>query len=145
VIATGAGSGYAPFAPGTAGTVVGIPVYLILSHLSWIPYLISVVIFTSLACFISQEAEKIFNQKDSPRIVIDEIAGFQWTMFLVSPTVLHILIGFILFRIFDILKIFPAGYVQDGLPGGYGIVFDDVVAGMYGNIALLLLIKFWGV
>ena len=145
MIASGAGSGYAPFAPGTAGTVVGIPVYLILSHLSWPLYLITVLILTFLACFISQEAEKIFNEKDSPRIVIDEIVGFQWTMFLVSPTVLHVLSGFIFFRFFDITKIFPAGYVQRRFPGGYGVVFDDVVAGMYGNIALLLLIKFWGI
>ena len=145
MIASGAGSGYAPFAPGTAGTVVGIPVYLILSHLSWLLYLITVLILTFLACFISQEAEKVFNEKDSPRIVIDEIVGFQWTMFLVSPTVLHVLSGFILFRFFDIIKIFPAGYVQSRFPGGYGVVFDDVVAGMYGNIALLLLIKFWGI
>jgi len=145
VIATGAGSGYAPFAPGTVGTIAGIPVYLLLSRLSWTFYLISVLILTLLAIYISREGEKIFNEKDSPRIVIDEIVGFQWTMFLVLPTVLHILLGFFLFRLFDIVKIFPAGYLQNRLPGGYGIVIDDVVAAMYSNIILLIVIKFWGI
>ena len=145
MIATGAGSGYAPFAPGTVGTIAGIPVYLLLSRLSWTFCLISVLILTLLAIYISREGEKIFNEKDSPRIVIDEIVGFQWTMFLVLPTVLHILLGFFLFRLFDIVKIFPAGYLQNRLPGGYGIVIDDVVAGMYSNIILLIVIKFWGI
>ena len=145
MIATGAGSGYAPFAPGTVGTIAGIPVYLLLSRLSWTFYLISVLILTLLAIYISREGEKIFNEKDSPRIVIDEIVGFQWTMFLVLPTVLHILLGFFLFRLFDIVKVFPAGYLQNRLPGGYGIVIDDVVAGMYSNIILLIVIKFWGI
>lgn len=145
MIATGAGSGYAPFAPGTVGTIAGIPVYLLFSRLSWTFYLISVLILTLLAIYISREGEMIFNEKDSPRIVIDEIVGFQWTMFLVLPTVLHILLGFFLFRLFDIVKIFPAGYLQNRLPGGYGIVIDDVVAGMYSNIILLLVIKFWGI
>jgi phosphatidylglycerophosphatase A len=144
VIASGAGSGYAPFAPGTVGTMAGIPVYLGLSYLSWTTYLILVLIFTFLAFYLSQRAEIIFGEKDSQRIVIDEIVGFQWTMFLVSPTVLHILLGFVLFRFFDITKIFPAGYLGRRMPGGFGIVIDDVVAGMYSNIVLLLLIKFWG-
>jgi len=145
VIATGAGSGYAPFAPGTMGTVAGIPVYLLLTRLSWTFYLISILVITFLAFYISREGEKIFNEKDSPRIVIDEIVGFQLTMFLVHPTVLHVLMGFFLFRLFDIVKIFPARYLQDSLPGGYGIVIDDVVAGMYSNIILLIVIKFWGI
>jgi phosphatidylglycerophosphatase A len=145
VIATGAGSGYAPFAPGTVGTIAGIPVYLLLSRLSWTFYLISLLILTLLSVYICREGEKIFNEKDSPCIVIDEIVGFQWTMFLVLPTVLHILLGFFLFRLFDIVKIFPAGYLQNRLPGGYGIVIDDVVAGMYSNIILLIVIKFWGI
>jgi phosphatidylglycerophosphatase A len=113
--------------------------------LSWILYFVFVVAFTCLACYVSNQAEGMFGEKDTSRIVIDEMVGFQWTMFLVAPTVLHVFIGFILFRLFDILKVFPAGYFQRRLPGGYGVVIDDVVAGMYGNIAFLLLIKFWGI
>jgi len=142
-VATGFGSGLVPFAPGTAGTLVGILIYLALSRLSWTVYLVIVVIITFLACYVSREAERIFEEKDPPHVVIDEIIGFQWSMFLITPTVLHVFAGFILFRFFDILKIFPAGYFQRSLPGGWGIVMDDVVAGMYGNITLLLIIKFW--
>jgi len=144
-VATGFGSGLVPFAPGTAGTIVGIPIYLALSQLSWITYFVLVVAFTALACYVSNKAEKMFGEKDTSIIVIDEMVGFQWSMFLVAPTVLHVFIGFVLFRLFDILKIFPAGYFHRRLPGGYGVVIDDVVAGMYTNIALLLIIKFWGI
>ena len=66
---------------------MGIPIYLVLSRFSWTTYLISLLILTFLACYLSREAEKLFNEKDSPRIVIDEMVGFQWAMFLVSPTV----------------------------------------------------------
>ncbi|MEN6321283.1 MAG: phosphatidylglycerophosphatase A [Syntrophaceae bacterium] len=144
-IATGFCSGLVPFGPGTAGTLVGIPIYLLLARLSWIHYFVIVVVLTGVACYVSREAERLLNEKDSPSIVIDEIVGLQWTMFLVSPTVLHVFAGFFLFRFFDIMKIFPTGYFQRRLPGGYGIVMDDVVAGMYSNILLLLAIKFWGV
>lgn len=145
VVATGFGSGFAPFAPGTAGTIVAIPVYLVFSPLSWPLYLLSTLALTFLAVYVSQEAEKVFRKKDAPQIVIDEIAGFLWTLFLVSPTLPHVLLGFVLFRFFDIVKVFPARLCQDRLPGGYGVVFDDVVAGIYANIALQVLIAFWGI
>lgn len=145
IVATGFGSGFAPFAPGTAGTVIGIPVYLVFSHFSWPLYLISVVAFSFLAVYVSREAEKIFNKKDAPCIVIDEIAGFQFTMFLITPTAAHILIGFLLFRFFDITKLFPADLCERKFSGGYGVVGDDIIAGIYANISLLLLIKYLGV
>ena len=144
VAATGFGSGYAPLAPGTAGTIVAIPLYLVFSFFSWPLYLLSATAFTCLACLVSGEAEQIFQEKDSPRIVIDEMAGFLWTMFLATPTVAHVIAGFVLFRVFDIWKPFPARTIQDGLPGGYGIVGDDLVAGIYSNVALALLIRFFG-
>lgn len=142
-LATGFGSGFAPFAPGTAGTVVAIPVYLIFSPLSWPLYLLSALALTFLAVYVSQEAEKLFQKKDAPQIVIDEIAGFMWTMFLAAPTGWHILLGFVFFRLFDILKPFPARFLQSRLPGGYGIVLDDVAAGIYANLSLLILSKFF--
>ncbi|HET6461307.1 MAG TPA: phosphatidylglycerophosphatase A [Syntrophales bacterium] len=144
-LATGFCSGLVPFAPGTAGTIAGIPIYLAFSRTSWTVYFVFAVAFTCLACYVSDKAERIFGEKDASYIVIDEMAGFQWTMFLIAPTVLHVFIGFILFRLFDILKIFPAGYFHRRLPGGYGVVIDDVVAGMYANITFLLTTKFWGI
>jgi len=87
----------------------------------------------------------MFRKKDAPQIVIDEIAGLQFALHLITPTAWHILGGFLLFRLFDILKPFPAGTCQKRLPGGYGVVMDDVVAGIYANLSLMLLIRFSGV
>lgn len=101
--------------------------------------------FTCLACAVSQEAEKIFQKKDAQQIVIDEIAGFCWTMFLVEPTILHLAIGFALFRIFDIVKPFPAGWAQRKWPGGIGVVGDDLFAGIYANVLLQALIRYGGI
>lgn len=143
-MATGLGSGYAPFAPGTAGTVVAVPLYLIFSPLSWPLYLITITAFSALAVLVSQEAEKLFGKKDSQCIVIDEIAGYLWSLFLVVPTVPHVLAAFVFFRFFDIVKVFPAGASQR-LPGGYGVVADDVVAGIYANLTLGLMIRYWGI
>jgi phosphatidylglycerophosphatase A len=74
--------------------------------------------------------------------VIDEVVGLLWTMFYVPPTIPAVIIGFILFRFFDIVKPFPVRLLQDKLPGGYGVVGDDVMAGIYSNLARQVLIKF---
>lgn len=145
VIATGFGTGFIPIIPGTVGTVVGIPLYLILSKLPWGVYFLLTAGITVLACVVSHKAALLFHQSDPPMVVIDEIAGFLWTMFLVKPTVAHVLGGFILFRFFDVIKVFPAGYFQKQLPGGFGIVADDLIAGMYSNVVLLSLIHLWGI
>jgi phosphatidylglycerophosphatase A len=142
-MATGLGSGLAPFMPGTFGTVVGIPLYLVFSSLSRPLWLLSVLAFSFLAWYVADEAEKLYGRKDAQCIVIDEIAGLQWTLFLVAPTWPHIVAGFVLFRLFDITKPFPARLFQDRLPGGCGVVADDLAAGVYGNIVLQLLIYFF--
>ncbi len=143
LIATGLGSGYSPFAPGTAGTLVAIPLFLALSPLSWPLYLASVSALTLLAVYASGEAERIFDRKDSPRIVIDEIVGFLWSLFLVGPTAGRIAAAFFLFRIFDILKPPPARWCQDRLPGGWGVVMDDVAAGIWANAVLQAALHFF--
>ena len=142
IAATGLGSGLSPLAPGTAGTLVGIPVYMVFSRFPWPLYLLSVIAFSLFAVYVSQEAERIYNEKDPGRIVIDEIVGFQVTMFLIAPTVWHIFWGFVIFRIFDIIKPFPIRLCERKFPGGYGVVGDDIIAGIYANIILLLLVRF---
>ncbi|OPY84453.1 MAG: Phosphatidylglycerophosphatase A [Syntrophus sp. PtaU1.Bin208] len=137
------GTGYAPVAPGTVGTILGIPLYLALSLLSQPFHILAILALTGLAVGISQKAEALFRKKDSPHIVIDEIIGLQYTLLPAGQDVLLIFCGFLLFRFFDIVKVFPAGLVQDKLPGGYGIVADDVVAGIYGAVLLWLLAGFW--
>jgi phosphatidylglycerophosphatase A len=138
--ATGFGSGYAPLAPGTAGTLVGIPLYLVFSAMPWPLWLITLIAFTCLAWYVSDEAEKLFGRKDAQCIVIDEIAGLQWTLFLIAPTAIPVALGFLLFRIFDVVKPFPARLFQDRLPGGLGVVADDLAAGVYANVVLRLLL-----
>ncbi len=141
IAATGLGSGLSPFAPGTAGTLVGVLLYLVFSHFHWSLYLLSVLSFSIFAVYVSREAEVIYHEKDPSRIVIDEVAGFQVAMFLVQPTPWNVLMGFILFRLFDIAKPFPIKLCES-FKGGYGVVADDLVAGIYANIVLLLLIRF---
>jgi len=141
-LASGFFSGHIPFAPGTFGTLAAIPLYLLLiSVLQGWWYAGAVVALTVAAIWISGLAEKIYARKDPPQVVIDEIAGFMLTMIAVPPSALYIILGFVLFRIFDILKPQPAGWINDHMRGGSGIVLDDIVAGLYANIVLQFLYR----
>jgi phosphatidylglycerophosphatase A len=100
-------------------------------------------VLTLLAVYAAGEAERIFDRKDSPRIVIDEIVGLLWALFLVGPTLYRIAAAFFLFRLFDIVKPPPARWFQDRLPGGWGVVMDDVAAGIWANVVLLLALRFF--
>jgi phosphatidylglycerophosphatase A len=113
--------------------------------MTWPLWLITVIAFACLAWRVSDEAERLFGRKDAPQIVIDEIAGVQWALFLIAPTALHVMLGFALFRLFDVWKPFPARLFQDRLPGGLGVVADDLAAGFYANLALQLLIRLGGI
>jgi phosphatidylglycerophosphatase A len=136
ILATGFGVGYSPVAPGTLGTLIAIPVYYFLSNISSPIYEITLVGFFFLSVWISENAEIFFGKKDDQRIVIDEIMGFLITMLWVPQTVILMAIGFFVFRFFDILKPFPIRRLEKKLKGGYGVVADDVMAGVYANIVL---------
>jgi phosphatidylglycerophosphatase A len=138
LLATGFGSGLSPFAPGTMGTLVGIPVCLVCLPFTWPARFLFVIILSSLAIFVSGRAETIYRKKDDQRIVIDEIAGFQVAMLPVAITGLYLCVAFVLFRIFDIWKPFPIWNLQN-LPGGWGVVIDDVGAGIYAGAVMLAL------
>ena len=138
-LATGAYSGLSPFAPGTAGTLAAIPIYLLFYQLGDLAYLLLFLALLPLSFTISARAEKLFGAKDSGMIVIDEIAGYLVTMFMIPLSVEYIIIGFFLFRFFDITKIYPASAAEK-MGGGPGVVMDDVVAGIYANLSLRLLI-----
>jgi len=141
LLATGFGAGLAPVAPGTTGTLVGVLICLIFSPLHWLLRLLIVIFLLVLAIYIAERAEQVYRKKDDQRIVVDEIAGFQVTMLPVAITGLHLLVGFVLFRIFDILKPFPLRDLQR-MSGGLGIVLDDVAAGIYASVSILLLVFF---
>ena len=136
LLGTGFGSGYFPLAPGTAGTVVGVCFFWCFSKFPPLLYLLTLLSFIFLSAWIAEGAEKFFQQKDARAIVIDEIAGFLVTMLWIPFTVINVGIGFLIFRILDILKPYPAGWIDRNLSGGWGIVLDDVAAGIYANLIL---------
>jgi phosphatidylglycerophosphatase A len=142
IIATGFGVGYSPVAPGTLGTLVAIPIYYFLSEIPSPLYEITLIGFFFLSVWISENAEIFFGKKDDRRIVIDEIVGFLVTMLWVPKTLPFIIMGFFLFRFFDILKPFPIRRMERKLKGGFGVVLDDVMAGIYANIILHLIYLF---
>ena len=141
LLATGFGSGLSPFAPGTMGTLVGVVICLLCLPLPWPLRLLTVLALLALSIYIAERAEIIYQKKDDQRIVIDEIIGFQVTMLPVAINVLYLCVGFVLFRIFDILKPFPIANLQK-LSGGWGVVIDDVAAGIYAGAVMILLIFF---
>jgi len=139
LLATGFGVGYSPIGPGTLGTLIAIPIYYFLSEIPLPLYEITLIGFLFLSVWISENAETFFGKKDDPRIVIDEMMGFFITMLWVPKTPLFILVGFILFRFFDILKPFPIRCLERRMKGGWGVVLDDVMAGVYSNIILQII------
>jgi len=132
-LATGFGSGYTPVAPGTAGSAVAVLIYLMISDLPLSAYILVTLFVTLVGIPISTKAEILFGQKDSGKIVIDEIAGILITFTMIPPEPLLILFGFLLFRFFDIWKPFRD---LEKLKGGFGVMADDVVAGLYASIFL---------
>jgi phosphatidylglycerophosphatase A len=142
LFATWGGTGYSPVASGTVGTLAAIPFYLALSRLQLPLYLLTLVAFFFFSCWVSGLAEDIFAEKDSGKIVIDEVVGFLVTMTGVAVSWKSVLAGFFLFRFFDITKLQPARYCDRHLKNGYGVVLDDVVAGIYSCGLLHLLQRF---
>jgi len=134
-IAQGAYSGRSPFAPGTAGTLVGLLLYLGIKNFPPIPYGILCVILCAIGTWVAGEAELILGRKDSPSIVIDEIAGYLVALFLVPSGWGFVAAGFFIFRVFDIVKPWPL-YDLQALHGGLGVMLDDIGAGIYTNIVL---------
>ena len=142
LLATGFGVGYSPVAPGTLGTLVVIPGYYFLSENPSPLYEITLISFFFLSVWISENAEIFFGKKDDRRIVIDEMMGFLITMLWIPKTIRFIMIGFFLFRFFDILKPFPIRHLER-VKSGFGVVLDDVLAGIYSNILLHLVLRLW--
>jgi phosphatidylglycerophosphatase A len=138
-LATGFGVGYSPVAPGTLGTLIAIPVYYFLSEIPSPLNEITLIGFFFLSVWVSENAERLFGKKDDQRIVIDEIIGFLITMLWVPKTIRFVMIGFFLFRVFDILKPFPIRRLEKRFKGGFGVVLDDVAAGVYVNVVLQII------
>ncbi len=134
-IAQGAFSGRSPFAPGTAGTVVGVLLYLAARGLTTWAYVTLAAFLCLIGTWAAGKAEEVLGCKDCSSIVIDEIAGYFISMFLVPWGWGYVVAGFLVFRLFDIIKPWPLRRLQE-LHGGLGVMVDDVGAGIYTNIVL---------
>lgn len=137
-IAFGFGSGLSPKAPGTAGSLAAIPVILLAHFIHfplWILFLITLGVGTWTAEKVSQE----LGEHDYPGIVIDEFAGMMLTLMFIPLSFVSIVLGFALFRLFDIWKPWPIGMIDEKVKGGVGIMVDDLVAGLYSAVILYLI------
>jgi len=144
LLAFGFGSGLAPKAPGTFGTIACLPLYWLLSDLSHIYYLLACVIVSLIGIFICGYTAKALKTHDHPGIVWDEFAGFFITMIGISFSWFNVLLGFILFRIFDIWKPWPISWLDSKVSGGLGIMIDDIVAGIFSLLILHSILYFLG-
>ena len=129
-IASAFGLGYAPVAPGTAGSAGGVLIYLLTSHWSFQSQLLLAAAVTAIGVWACSVAAKHFGRSDPGQAVIDEVAGQLITMLGTGATWRGALIGFLLFRVFDIIKPRPARQLE-ALHGGWGIMADDVMAAVY--------------
>ena len=143
VLATAFGAGYSPIAPGTCGTIVAVPVAWALASVPRWEFVIVALAVTALGIVVAAIADRAWGSHDNGRIVIDEVAGYLVTMI---PVDRHpwttLAIGFVVFRILDIVKPPPVRWLDEHLPGGWGVVLDDVAAGVIGAIAMALLAHF---
>ncbi len=141
---TGFYSGYIPFAPGTFGTLTALPLCYLLSICSSGGGAVIIIAFILLAIWLADSSEKLINKKDPGCIVIDEIAGMLVTLAGLPFNFFTVVMGFVLFRLLDIFKPFPIRYLERKIPGGAGIVVDDIVAGIIANITLRIIVYLVG-
>jgi len=142
-LATGGFVGNIPVAPGTFGSLLGIPLCYALSKVGLPLAVLGAVGLIAVAIWIAQLAETITNQKDPGRIVIDEIAGMVVTLIGVPFHLTSVVTGFFIFRALDILKPFPIRLLERRVSGGAGVVLDDVAAGIFSNILVRLALYFF--
>ena len=143
-LATGCNIGKLPYAPGTFGSLLALfPCYLLALLPSWAE-IAAIFAFVCIAILVADKAEKLLAQKDPGSIVIDEIAGMMVTLAVLPFNSLTAVSGFIIFRILDIAKPFPIRAIEKRLKGGVGIVVDDLVAGIMGNMILRIIFSLSG-
>jgi phosphatidylglycerophosphatase A len=143
-VATGLGSGYSKLAPGTAGSAVGVLLFLPLSGRAWPVQLGATIVLTIVGTLAAQRVATLLARKDPGLVVVDEVAG-QWITFVSLPFTPPVAIaGFLLFRVMDVVKPWPARALER-LPGGLGIMADDVAAGIYAQLVVRVGLAIWPV
>ncbi len=129
-LAFGLGFGLVPKAPGTAGTLMAVALYIPLSHLPLLVYGMVIVLAFGLGIWICERTSHDLGVHDHGAIVWDEVVGYWIAMFMAPAALLWIVVGFVLFRLFDILKPWPIKWIDSKMKGGIGIMLDDVLAGI---------------
>ena len=138
-LAFGLGSGAAPWAPGTVGTLAAIPFFLLMQPLA-LPWYGAILLVTSLiGIYLCGKTSEDMGVHDHGGIVWDEFVGYWLTMFAAPPGWLWIVIGFVLFRLFDIIKPWPISWADKKVAGGLGIMLDDILAGFMALVCLQIL------
>lgn len=140
-LAFGFGSGLSPKAPGTAGTLAAIPLYLLMSSLPLIAYVIMLVVTFAIGVYLCDKTSRDLDVHDHPGIVWDEFVGYWITMLAAPAGWLWVFVGFLWFRLFDVLKPWPINWLDAKVEGGFGIMIDDVLAGIMALICVHL--TFW--
>ena len=140
-LATGFGLGYSPIMPGTTGSIPGFILVCFFLKFSWPVQIFLIILSFFTGVWVSNNALKYFHEQDPGAITIDEIVSLPVTFFLIPLSPATILTGFIINRILDIIKPFPA-YRSQALPKGWGIMTDDLITGIYSNIILQVVIAF---
>lgn len=141
-LATVGGAGFFPIAPGTVGSAVGVVIYLATRHWAWPMQLALLVGITLVGIWGADMTAKALNREDPGPVVIDEVAGQLVTLFMTGAGLYGAIIGFFVFRVFDIIKPPPARQLED-LPGGVGIMADDLMAGVYGWLVVTGILWWW--
>lgn len=141
-LAFGFGSGLAPKAPGTFGTIAAVPLYLLLIQIHFGIYLAFLMASLIAGIWICGESARRIGVHDHSGIVWDEIAGFLLTMAPFVPSVLSVLAGFLAFRLFDVVKPWPIRWLDRQVHGGFGIMLDDVVAALFAIVLIAVLATF---
>lgn len=140
-LATGCYIGNVSFAPGTFGSVLGLPLCFFLSKIDFSMAVLLALIFILCAIWVANDAEKILKTKDPGCIVIDEIAGIVLTLLGLPFNMTSVTLGFLVFRALDIWKPYPIRLLENKFSGGLGIVLDDVAAGILSNLVLRVFIE----
>ena len=142
-LAFGFGSGVLPKVPGTWGTLACVPIYLAMQDLNWMTYAIVVIVMAVAGIALCGKTAQDLKVHDHPGIVWDEFVGYLITMFMAPHGWLWVGVGFILFRIFDVIKPWPIGWLDRRVKGGLGIMADDWLAGLYAFIVLQVCVWFF--
>jgi phosphatidylglycerophosphatase A len=141
-LAFGCGAGAAPFAPGTFGTLLAVPVYLLLRSWPLPVYVFVTAVLLLVGIWLCGRTARDLGVHDHPGIVWDEVVGFLVTMTGAPAGWVWVIVGFVAFRVFDILKPWPIRWLDRHMPGGAGIMADDILAGIYAAVVLQLLV-YW--